>query len=288
MADASMSQPENRPQGESPVWTIVLLGALAVLMLAGVLINARTTGDGSTSPLFAQWKLLLGVLVTVGIFSILYKENPVFRFLEHIFIGLAAGYTLVIYWVQVIVPRWLQPMLPHPGVAAAQATEHGQWWLFFALPIGLLFYSVYFPKLAWLNRLIISVFLGYAAGLALQAFVGGIAPQIVRSFKAPITTYNPNPAGALDANNIQLGSVYLHPYSLIFLIVLFCTMAYFFFTVEHRTAWMRRPAIAGRYFMMITLGAIFGTTVMGRFSLVIGRFSFLIEAVKEWIGMLAR
>ncbi len=41
---------------------------------------------------------------------------------------------------------------------------------------------------------------------------------------------------------------------------------------------IREPARAGRYFLMISLGAIFGTTVMGRFSLLIARLDYLLGA----------
>ena len=38
---------------------------------------------------------------------------------------------------------------------------------------------------------------------------------------------------------------------------------------------------------MITLGAIFGTTVMGRFSLLIARLEFLIYTAQGWGAQLA-
>ena len=60
--------------------------------------------------------------------------------------------------------------------------------------------------------------------------------------------------------------------------MLICTFAYFFFSVEHRTHLIRQPARMGRYFLMISLGAIFGTTVMGRFSLLIARLDYLRDA----------
>ena len=40
----------------------------------------------------------LGVACTLGIYSILYRENKVFRFFEHVYLGLAAGYTISKTW----------------------------------------------------------------------------------------------------------------------------------------------------------------------------------------------
>jgi hypothetical protein len=36
----------------------------------------------------------IGVLCTLAIYSLLYRENPIYRFFEHMYIGLAAGYSL--------------------------------------------------------------------------------------------------------------------------------------------------------------------------------------------------
>jgi len=36
-------------------------------------------------------------LLTLAIFSFLYKENPIYRFAEHLLVGVSAGYYLVQY-----------------------------------------------------------------------------------------------------------------------------------------------------------------------------------------------
>jgi hypothetical protein len=272
---------------EAPGWPILLLGILVLLTLVGV--SAFT--DPKIAWMKAQWLPFLGVLTTLGIFSVLYKENPFFRFLEHILVGLATGYGVLFAWFNYLLPNWYQRMMPE-GMAGASEL-HGQWWLVFALLLSLLFYTVYFPKLAWMNRFIIGVVMGFSAGYAFQSFAGMVMPQVRMSFKAPVTTYNPVVAGGeLDAvqrlNNIQVGPVWLHPFALIFIIVLACAMAYFFFSVEHRAKWISRPAIAGRYFIMIALGAIFGTTVMGRITLLLNRLDMLKTTCTEWATMLGQ
>jgi len=49
---------------------------------------------------------------------------------------------------------------------------------------------------------------------------------------------------------------------------------YFFFSVEHKGA-IKKASNIGIYFLMLYFGAIFGNTVMGRFSLLYGRFDDL-------------
>ena len=290
MVDGTANPPApTRNSGESPAWSYVLLGMLALFIIAGMVINHSVKGNGANSGLFTQWKILLGVIATLGIFSILYRENPVFRFLEHIFIGLATGYGVVITWTQIIWPRWVVPMMPSSLLQVPQTGPEpiiqGQWWLFFALPIGLLFYTVYFPRLSWMNRLLIGVMMGYFAGYQMAGFIGILAPQITTSFKPPVTLYRPE-GMPIGPNNFEFLGIYWHPFSLIFIAVLLCVLAYFYFSVEHRQRWIRQPAVAGRYMLMITLGAIFGTTVMGRFSLVIVRLEYLLNAFRDWFVMI--
>jgi hypothetical protein len=346
---------DGKKGGESRVWSIVLLAGTFLFILLGVVLVPHGAGRD-------LYKSLLGVIVTLGIFSILYKENPIFSFLEHIFIGLAAGYGVVATWYYLLVPKWWDVMYPQmirPSPQTYVATSPaptGQWWLILALLLGTLFFTVYLPRLAWMNRLMIGVLMGWAAGAALQMFMGGLAPQIVAAFKPPLTSYAVTKPALPGANQIDLfdqgttlwtlGTIlaifvllygahmasqrwapkavdfieavkwmlyialgvlilsfavilccrnpanpetmyfYLHPWWLIEFVVLVCVLAYFFYSVQHKHVWIRVPANAGRYLLMISLGAIFGTTVMSRFTLLIGVLSYLITTVRDWWGML--
>lgn len=271
MTDMTSEQPARRPEGaDSPVLITVLLLSLVGLVVLGVTMN-RHEGN------LPLWTSILGVLATVSIFTILYRENPLFRFVEHLYVGLATGYSFILIWVVFIQPRWLLPMLPS---SLAGSAGEGKWWFFFAFLLGLLFFTVYAPRISWMNRFAVSVLMGWAAGAALQAFFGMIGPQLVAAMKAtPVSRYEPAVASA--GNNFHLFGLWWHPLSLLALIVLLCTFAYFFFSVEHRSSWVRTPSRAGRYFLMITLGAIFGTTVMGRLSLVIERLGYLMYSLQN-------
>jgi hypothetical protein len=268
MADSNQTAAVPQPEKtESPLWMIGLLAAMVLLIGFGVIFTGKPGH-------FSLWIELLGLITVLAIFSILYQENPIFRFMEHIYIGLAVGYGITQTWFSIIVPQWLTPMLPKTMMKGGE----GYWGFFIALLLGLLFFTVYVPRLSWMNRFAICVTMGWAAGNALQAFMGGLAPQIVAAFRPPITAYAPADT-TRDWNNVPLGHhIWVHPFTLIALVVLVCTLTYFFFSIDHKKSWIRKPANAGRYFIMITLGAIFGTTVMGRLSLAIDRLSFIITA----------
>jgi hypothetical protein len=70
--------------------------------------------------------------------------------------------------------------------------------------------------------------------------------------------------------------------TIIIVIGVLSTLLYFYFSHEHKGA-LGAVARLGIWFIMISFGAHFGYTVMGRVSLLIGRVQFLID---DWIGTL--
>ena len=200
----------------------------------------------------------IGALATLALYSLLYRENPVYRFAEHAFLGLATGYGLYAVWGQVLFPKWYQPM-----------RENGLWMWSLALIPGLMYYTIYSRRLNWMSRMVMMTMMGFEAGLIFRKWAGLYMKQIANSFR-PL--FQPVPP-FLDFNN------------LLFILTLVSVMTYFFFSFEHRSRGVRRTADLGRWLMMIAFGAMFGSTVMARMSLFIGRLWFLFA---EWIHLIPR
>jgi len=136
-----------------------------------------------------------------------------------------------------------------------------RWWWAFALVIGLMFYTVFSRRFAWMSRLALSIMMGFGAGYTFKGFFIEVIPHIEKSFK-PIFV-------GLDNWKVGVNNAF-------FVAVLLCVMIYFFFSVEHRHPLIREPARLGRWLLMLTFGIVFGNTVMGRFSLFISRLDFLL------------
>jgi hypothetical protein len=203
----------------------------------------------------------LGALSTFAIYSILYRENKFYRLFEHILIGLGTGWGVYVTWSEWLGPKWWAPMV-----------GEGKWYLAFAAVFGSMFYFIYSKKHMWISRVIFGVFMGLSAGSMFKFFYGDTFPQIGASMK-PIAG---NGMSGWDTLNVII----------IYVILLSC-MSYFFFSFEHKSWTIKRSAAMGRWFLMIGFGAIFGATVMGRMTLFIGRFDFLLndwrpEAVGAW------
>ena len=195
--------------------------------------------------------IILAAISTIAIFSILYKENAVYRFFEHVFIGLATGYGITILWTQVLRPNWWQPMV-----------GDGKWPWIFALVVGGMFYTIYIPRYSWMSRLLMTTLMGTAAGIAFQGFARLYIPQLTASF---LPILQPEPP-------------YLMIQNLVIVVTIITVMTYFFFSFEHRSRTIRTSASLGRWLLMVAFGAIFGSTVMARMALLTYRLWFLINA----------
>ena len=54
---------------------------------------------------------LAALVLTLGLLTYLVGDNPLYRLLSHLFIGVTAGYVTVLAWYSVIEPQLLQPLL---------------------------------------------------------------------------------------------------------------------------------------------------------------------------------
>ena len=215
-----------------------------------------------TESSIAQIVVLLGVACTLGIYSILYRENKVFRFFEHVYLGLAAGYTVSTTWNDVLKPQWWEPMM-----------KEGKFWWAAALPAGLLFYMVYSRRNAWMSRVIFGLFFGAIAGQTFQAFAADYFPKL--KLAATKSLVNLPEASAPGAYALTKYSAAAN--NLLFIVILISVMTYFFFSFEQKGKAIKGVSKFGRYTLMVAFGAIFGNTIMARMSLLIGRMYFLIH-----------
>jgi len=204
----------------------------------------------------------IGAIGTICLFSLIYRENRAYRLFEHLFIGLAAGYTIKTIWTDTIYPQWYLPLI------------HGRWPMIFVLFLGCLFYTIYSRKYNWMSRISIGILLGLVAGQIFQQTASDYIPQIRTSFKPLHVTPAMIPKGSqLTVTGITLNN-------LLFVVILVAVLVYFFFSIEHKSKVLGGTARLGRLTMMFAFGAIFGSTVMARMALLIDRVWFLMH---DWL-----
>jgi uncharacterized membrane protein (UPF0136 family) len=201
--------------------------------------------------IFQTWVI---AFFTLALFSFLYKDNPIYKLAENIFAGLTAGYQVGLIWDTIIMQKLWDPLM-----------QKGEWWM--ALPgvLGFLMFSRFFPKYSWLSRIPLAVVFAVTAGVQLTTQLHGLVLPQMQSTMLSVWSSEGFVASLL---------------AVVTIVGVISTLIYFYFSHEHTGA-LGVTAKVGIWFIMISFGAHFGYTVMGRISLLIGRVQFLVE---DWLG----
>lgn len=210
-------------------------------------------------------QLWVEALLTLGVLTYLWKENPIFRVMQYIFVGLYTAYSPVYYWDA------------YGKKAILTDIPDGKWWLVIGIALGLLFYFRYFPSVAWIARIPMAYIVGYGSGYTLAYGFQPLFTQLTNSFQK-IAAYYPDTALVNPGGFWLMKSVW----NLVFLLMLLSSLVYFFFTVKRDNPLIRVGADWGRWTIMLALGAAFGNTTMARISLFIGRLGFLL---RDWLKL---
>uniref|UniRef100_A0A7C4CBU6 Uncharacterized protein n=1 Tax=candidate division WOR-3 bacterium TaxID=2052148 RepID=A0A7C4CBU6_UNCW3 len=206
----------------------------------------------------------VAAILTLGIFSFLWKDNPFYKFCEHLFVGVAAGYTICVTWYNSVRPDLFEPLFLKPLSAVSVGQK-----LLLVIPLifGICYFCRFIPRVSWLIRFPMAFVLGWASGVAIPAvFQANIMKQMQGTFLTP---------GIFARWDVFL-------WALISFVGVICSVFYFFFSREHKGA-LKLASETGIVFLMVGFGASFGYTVMARMSLLIGRLQFLL---RDWLGVI--
>jgi len=202
--------------------------------------------------------LFLGAWVAAGLtlcmYTFLYKDNPFFKFAEHLYVGVSIGYTIVRIYYDVMWKTLLNPM-----------AEQGRYWLVLPAILGVLVLARFVPRAAWVSRISFAFIVGWGSGVVIPRIISSFILQQVEGTFRPFLRLGPDG-----------GWTWAHVNSLVILVGVVATIFYFFFSIEHRGP-VYAAARLGIYFLMVSFGAAFGYTVMARMSLLIGRLDDLVQ-----------
>lgn len=195
----------------------------------------------------------LAAFFTLAIYSFLYGDNPIYKFSEHLFVGLGAAHMAVMGWESMVNRAWT-PLY-----------TKGEWWWSGAIIGGIMLLTRWFRPIQWISRIPLGFMMGVAAGLSARSAVDA---QFWRQIQSTVTMKLNTP------NNVA------------YVLIVSCTLAYFLFAYNEKSGLgrgLKGVGLIGQYMMMIAFGASLGSTIMARLSLVIGRLDFLF---KTWLGVL--
>lgn len=202
---------------------------------------------------FGIW---VAAILTLAIFSFLYRENPVYRFAEHLLVGVSAGYYLVQYTFTAVYKKLWVPVV-----------DNGETLLVVGGILGALMFFRFHRKTEWISRFALAFYVGAGAGYTIPNILNAqVLTQIEGTFLSPLGAVTP---WATVKEVLVLAGVV-------------SVLVYFFFSTAHKGA-VAKVSTVGITFLMIGFGASFGYTVMARITLLIGRFQFLLE---DWLHVL--
>ena len=218
----------------------------------------------------------VAALFTLFIFSFLYRDNVFYKFAESVVVGVSAAYWMVVAFWATIIPNLLGKLSPTwvrswamPGLSP----EREDTWYLYVIPLVLSVLLLWrlAPKGAWIARWPLAFIIGTTAGLKL---VGFIHADFLGQIRASII-----PVVAMSADSFDFWQTVKN---LVLIVGILACLVYFFFSIEHRGV-VGKVARSGIWILMITFGAAFGYTVMGRIALLAIRIEFLLD---DWLWLI--
>lgn len=218
---------------------------------------------------------LVAVVLTLCVFSYLLGDNVLYRLAEHIFVGVAVGYAVVVAFHAVLAAKLLIPLSKALGEGDSNQV------LFLAIPLvlGLLLLTKPFKSISWLGSLSVAFLLGVGAALAISgALLGTLLPQAdaTADLVNYVEDYGPG-LGLFSGIVALVGTIGV--------------LLHFYFSAgqEGRLAGLRAGLVRvwgglGRWFVLVAFGAILATTFVSRLSLLAGRVQFLLDSVRGLLG----
>lgn len=210
----------------------------------------------------------IAALLTLCIFSFLYRDNPFYKFAEHLFVGISAAYWVCYYIYNILIPNLYNPLV-----------IQGQLLFIIPLILGVMMLMRLFPQPAWMSRFPLAFIVGTYAGYNFITYLQTYAIDQVRATMVRVVDVSAWQEFFAHPGVVSFFNAIAVPVVVVGVIT---GLIYFFFSREHKGVF-GGLARTGVWFLMIAFGASFGYTVMARISLLIGRLYFLLH---DWLQLI--
>jgi len=221
----------------------------------------------------ASLEVWIAAALTLMVLSFLWRDNPLYKFAEHLFVGVSAGYWMVMGFWSTLWPNGVVKLVPAAARLTDPAAAPPPAEPLAAVPIalGLLMLLRLWPRHAWLARWPTAFAVGTTLGYTLVREVrSNIVNQISAAVAGGLVAAGPRGVDWAATANLWVvlaGTV--------------CCLTYFTYTRRGDGA-PGRVARAGLLVLMTAFGASFAYAVMGRVTILVGRLRFLLG---DWLGL---
>jgi hypothetical protein len=203
--------------------------------------------------------LVVGLILTLFVFSYLLGDNPLYRIAVHLLVGVTAAYAAVVATRELLLP------------AFAQLTAGESGGLLVVVPpflLGALLLFKLFRPTAWLGNSAVAALMGIGAAVALVgAIVGTLLPQIT-------------------------GGDYGGPgMSLLTAVLTVCVLIYFHFTGRVSASgqpvmpvWRKYPALVGQFTLTIMFAVVFAALFNTSLLLLAARLRYFADQIMNLLA----
>jgi hypothetical protein len=271
--------------GSKKISIIILLIVIVLFALSWIIkgLGLNDSGIGLWLSIRDAFFITLAAFLTLAIFSFLYKDNPYYKFAEHLFVGISAAYWMCVgFWSTLVgnlIPNLSSGLSRFFGVPFKGLDP------FYIIPLalGILLLMRISSKAGWISRWPLAWIVGTTAGLNLIQYLrSDFISQVSNTFLPMLVDWQ---GASYFFSHLSLsasGQLAMSLSNWVIVVGVFCGLIYFFFSKEHKGVFGVASRV-GIWVLMITFGASFGYTVMGRVSLLVGRLTYLF---KDWLGLI--
>lgn len=210
----------------------------------------------------------VGLVLTLCVFSYLFGDNVLFRFVTALFVGVAAGYFAVVIIFQVLLPKLIVPLIQGSTAALVPLFLSG------------LMLTKLSPRMARYGNISMAVLVGAGAAIA----IGGAAiGTIFSQAKGAMAAFVPQVNHASGTGLALLEGLFM-------LLGTISVLAYFNFGAKETAAGTLKrtwPSIMlsgiGQIFIALTLGAVFAGVLTASVTALVERTDFVIKAISGFL-----
>jgi hypothetical protein len=251
--------------------SVVVMAVVTAFFLLSWFLKARAMAGVQDQYILQGFLVTLSAFLTLSILSFLYRDNPFYKFAEHLFVGVSAAF-------------WMCLGFKVPYIKGE--TFYGfyiNYFFFLPVVLGILLLMRLSHRVGWISRWALAFIVGTTAGLNFVRYLRSDFIEQISSTFVPLLGTEWHGVGDFAArlDLSATGQLAALVTNWVIFVGVFSGLVYFFFSKEHKGAFGGVSRV-GIWILMITFGASFGYTVMGRISLLVGRLTFL---YRDWLQL---
>ena len=138
--------------------SIIILAVVLLLFLISWLAKGSSFTGAEAHPYIEAFKITMAAFLTLAILSFLYKDNPFYKFAEHLFVGVSAAYWMCQgFWSTIVgnlIPRISEGLAAYFGQPYSPIKYDELTYYAYHLPVilGIFLLLRLLPRGGWIFR----------------------------------------------------------------------------------------------------------------------------------------